>query len=151
LYFLSDFLNNLVGITNFIPFPINLIIGIPTAMFGVACSVSANIYQYKHGKVGLIPHKSVQTTELVVVGIYKYSRNPMLFGYIVFLIGIGIILNSIFFLIISNLTITLFVLLFLKLKEEKNLIKRYGDPYLEYKQRTSFIIPWFPKKNKNKK
>ena len=120
-------------------------------MFGVACSVSANIYQYKHGKVGLIPHKSVQTTELVVVGIYKYSRNPMLFGYIVFLIGIGIILNSIFFLIISNLTITLFVLLFLKLKEEKNLIKRYGDPYLEYKQRTSFIIPWFPKKNKNKK
>ncbi len=72
----------------------------------------------------------------------------MLFGYIVLLIGVGIVLSSLFFIILSNLTITVFVILFIKLKEEKDLLKRFGDSYLEYKRKTSFIIPWIPKKNK---
>ncbi|MHA1253685.1 MAG: methyltransferase family protein, partial [Candidatus Helarchaeota archaeon] len=147
LYFLSSFIDNLLNLTNLIPFPLNLIIGIPIIIFGAIWSISANIYIYRHGKGSPIPHESVQTTELVTGGVYKYSRNPMLFGYIVLLLGVGIVLSSLFFIILSNLTITVFVILFIKLKEEKDLLKRFGDSYLEYKRKTSFMIPWIPKKN----
>jgi protein-S-isoprenylcysteine O-methyltransferase Ste14 len=37
------------------------------------------------------------------------------------------------------------ILIYIKLIEEKELEERFGSEYLEYKRRTPFLIPHFPK------
>jgi len=54
-------------------------------------------------------------------------------------------LNSLAALIIVALFM-IFMLIFVKLSEEKRLLKDFGKSYEEYRMRTSMFIPWFPKK-----
>jgi len=145
-YFISKFLDELFTISLCFQFPLNYLIGVPLSVFGFLWSFEANRMLFKVGKGGPIPHEKLQTQHLVIRGVYKYSRNPMIFGYILMLNGLGIIFNSVFYLVLANLIILPGVILFIKFKEEKGLIKRFGLEYIQYKKRTSFIIPWFPKK-----
>ncbi len=144
-YILSKPLDIYFNLEILIPVPYNWIIGTPIFIFGFFWSLISNIQLFTEGKGGPIPRSGIQTQKLVIKGVYKYSRNPMLFGYILALIGLGFILNSLFFIILPNISIFPLLLIYIKLKEEKGLEQRFGDDYIRYKQATSFIIPWFPK------
>ncbi|MEN8242300.1 MAG: isoprenylcysteine carboxylmethyltransferase family protein [Chloroflexota bacterium] len=80
------------------------------------------------------------TQKLVVQKPYLYSRNPLFFGLINLFFGISILLGSISSVLIV-LLFTVVILLYVKLIEEKELEKRFGDEYLAYKQNTPFLIP----------
>ncbi len=88
---------------------------------------------------------SPKTQNLVVSGPYKYTRNPMLFGACMMYFAFSVYLNSAAALIMVILFM-IFMLIFVKLSEEKRLLKDFGKPYEEYRRRTSMFIPWFPKK-----
>jgi len=96
--------------------------------------------------VNSLPHPTLETKKFIIRGVYKYSRNPMMFGYIILLIGLGLIFNSLFFLILPNIAINLPILLYIKLKEEKGLESRFGETYIHYKEKTAIIFPRSPKK-----
>jgi len=67
-------------------------------------------------------------------GPYKYSRNPTHIGMTIMTLGLGLIVNSFFiflFIIIASI-VTKFI--FLK-KEELFLEKKYGAPYIAYKNK----------------
>ena len=140
-YFISKTLDNLLGLKELIPFSFNWYIGLPLGIFGATWSLISNFQLFTEGKGGPVPHAALETKKLVIKGVYKYSRNPMMFGYIVLLIGLGLIFHSLFFIILPNVTINLPIILYIKLREEKGLVARFGENYIQYKEKTAFLIP----------
>ena len=85
-------------------------------------------------------------TRLVTEGPFKYTRNPIKLGAILFYFGTGTIIDTLLtgtiMLIIAGILGTIYH----KTIEEKELLIRFGRQYEEYRLRTSFIIPLPPKK-----
>ncbi len=79
--------------------------------------------------------------KLVIAPPYSYCRNPITFGAILYYFGLGILVGSCSFLGLSVL-LTVLLVLYLKFVEEARLEKRFGEEYVRYKERTSFLIPW---------
>jgi protein-S-isoprenylcysteine O-methyltransferase Ste14 len=80
------------------------------------------------------------TQKLIVQGPYAHCRNPMTLGADLFYVGISIWMGSLSAVGLTMLYVILSAV-YLKVIEEKRLEERFGTEYLEYKQRTPFIIP----------
>ena len=89
------------------------------------------------------PNPSLPPKVFVVSGPYKFSRNPMALGGLLVLIG-----ESVFYYSPSLLGIALLygviIHLYIVFVEEPVLIKRFGEPYLDYLKRVPrfFPNPW---------
>ena len=85
-----------------------------------------------HGRGTLSPIDP--TKKLVIIGLYKYSRNPMYVGVILILLGETIYFNS-----LDLFVYTIFVFvgfhLFAIFIEEPRLRKDFGEEYLKYCER----------------
>jgi protein-S-isoprenylcysteine O-methyltransferase Ste14 len=64
-------------------------------------------------------------------GPYHFVRNPTNLGIFSMIVGFGIIANSFFVIFFALLSSLIVKFVFLE-KEEKILILKYGEPYLEY-------------------
>jgi protein-S-isoprenylcysteine O-methyltransferase Ste14 len=82
-----------------------------------------------------------QTTELITTGIYSQTRNPMLFGYLLCLITMGIALNSYSIALIIPSAFIIIWTVWIKTHEEPALEARFGEPYREYRKRTPYFVP----------
>jgi protein-S-isoprenylcysteine O-methyltransferase Ste14 len=123
--------------------PLNFYLGVLPFVIGLYISLWSVITQLIIGKGTPVP--IMPTQKLVIVPPYNYSRNPMGFGYGIMLFGLGITLNSISYLLLGIILFAL-LLCYYKFVEEKELVIRFGDEYLEYKKRTPFLIPSFRRK-----
>jgi len=139
-------LDNIFGIKIHILFPLNLILALIILCNGFFWAIWSNVELYRIGKGSPVPLPGIQTEFLVAKGPYKYTRNPMIFGYIFIWIGLGFLFNSFFLLFGATSFFTIFLILFVKLWEEKNLEERFGESYNNYKKNISFLIP-LPEKN----
>jgi protein-S-isoprenylcysteine O-methyltransferase Ste14 len=119
------------------------------SLFGLLFALWANFVQNTIGKGGPLEvaglEVSPKTQNLVVTGPYKYTRNPMLFGACVYYYAVAIYLNSVIAVAIVALFMT-FMLIFVKLTEERRLLKEFGSEYEEYRQRVSMFVPWIQKR-----
>jgi protein-S-isoprenylcysteine O-methyltransferase Ste14 len=87
----------------------------------------------------LIPPK-----RLVVVGFYRYVRNPMYVGFFVGWIGLWVVLGRASLpLIAGAVAVAVGVVLFVQLYEEPTLRKLFGEEYLEYCRNVRRWIPRF--------
>lgn len=78
---------------------------------------------------------------LLTTGLYAYVRNPMFLGGFLFLLGLGVLLGSLSLtFIFAPLLIVLYVF-YVKAVEEKEMEKKFGQEYLEYKKRVPMFIP----------
>jgi protein-S-isoprenylcysteine O-methyltransferase Ste14 len=77
-------------------------------------------------------------------GIYEKVRHPQATGEVTLWWVVAFILNSPFLAIFSFIWLPIFYM-FCR-AEERDLVIRYGEPYLEYKRNTGFLIP---KRKKN--
>ena len=71
-----------------------------------------------------------------------HIRHPQILGEMPLFIAITLFINSLFLVV----WVTFFVILgtpILIHYEEKDLLKRFGDAYLEYRRRTGGLIPKF--------
>jgi protein-S-isoprenylcysteine O-methyltransferase Ste14 len=100
--------------------------------------------QFSLGKGTPIP--LMATKKLVVKRPYTYCRNPMTLGTAAFYLGVAIWLGSISAIGLA-LVYPVGILIYIKLIEEKELEERFGREYLEYKQKTPFLIPGFGRKD----
>lgn len=139
--FVSLFIDSILSLPFVLPFPFNIYLGIIFLIVGAFWAGWSNIDIFRKGNGTPIPLKNTQTTTLVVKGPYKYCRNPMVFGYILIWIGLGFLFNSYFLLIGFSLIVTLLLVAFVKLWEEKDLEKRFRKSYVEYKKTVSFLFP----------
>ncbi|CAB1077693.1 hypothetical protein D1AOALGA4SA_5479 [Olavius algarvensis Delta 1 endosymbiont] len=85
-------------------------------------------------------------TRLVTNGPFKYTRNPIKLGAVLFYLGTGTLYEGIVTGLVMLLIGAVLGTLYHKGIEEKELALRFGAEYEEYRRRTSFFIPWPPKK-----
>lgn len=80
------------------------------------------------------------TQKLVVEGIYRYVRNPMISGVITVLVGETLALGSPSLVIYLIFAVTI-NLIYIPLVEEPGLEERFGEDYQLYKENVSRWIP----------
>ena len=107
-------------------------------LFGLFLAITTILTFHKIGKGTLAPWDPPQ--KLVVVGMYRYVRNPMLTGIMFLLTS-----ETLFVFTVSQLCWTLIFILaaviIMPLYEEKKLIERFGDEYIRYKSQVPRWIP----------
>ena len=79
--------------------------------------------------------------KLITAGLYAYVRNPMLLGLFLFLLGLGILFGSLSLIFIFTPLFILINVLYVKAIEEKEMEKKFGGKYLEYKKKVPMFIP----------
>ncbi|KAA3634378.1 MAG: isoprenylcysteine carboxylmethyltransferase family protein [Calditrichaeota bacterium] len=107
-------------------------------LFGLFLAMTTILAFHKIGKGTLAPWDPPE--KLVVVGMYRYVRNPMLTGIMFLLTS-----ETLFLFTISQLCWTLFFIsaavIIMPLYEEKKLIERFGKEYIRYKSQVPRWIP----------
>jgi protein-S-isoprenylcysteine O-methyltransferase Ste14 len=78
---------------------------------------------------------------LVMTGPYQFVRNPMLTGVFLLLFGIGFAIKSLSLVVLFTPLFVLANVWELKEIEEPELVKRLGEDYVAYQQRTPMFIP----------
>lgn len=117
---------------------LNCLVGWILILIGLVISLWTVYVQIKRGLGTPIP--MLPPEKLIVNGPYRYCRNPMASGTCIYYSGICFCLGllSAFFIVIF-----FFIILSLSIKigEEPDLEKRFGQTYIEYKKHTPFMIP----------
>lgn len=85
--------------------------------------------------------------KLITSGLYSCVRNPMLLGMFIFLFGLGVLLGSLSLIFIFTPLFIVINVLYIKAIEEKEMEKKFGREYLEYKKRVPMFFPWLKKKH----
>ena len=130
--------DNYFGIGSFFNGLSNIIVGIITIIIGGIVAIWTILIQITLASG--TPFPMLPTKKLLIVGPFKYCRNPMTLGTILAYGGIAILIGS----LTALLSVTIFAALligYLKIIEEKELEMRFGNEYIEYKMKTPFIIP----------
>ena len=78
---------------------------------------------------------------IVSSGVYEQVRNPMALGYYLSLLGIGLMIHSTYFFFFNLLVVIPSHIYYVRYFEEFEVELRLGETYIEYKQRTPFLIP----------
>ncbi|MBM4446473.1 MAG: isoprenylcysteine carboxylmethyltransferase family protein [Chloroflexi bacterium] len=84
--------------------------------------------------------------KLITSGLYAHIRNPILLGLFIFMLGLGVLLGSLSLIFIFTPLFIVINVLYIKAIEEKEMEKKFGREYLEYKKRVPMFIPWLKKR-----
>jgi protein-S-isoprenylcysteine O-methyltransferase Ste14 len=90
------------------------------------------------------PFDIVLSRRLATDWMYRWTRNPMVLATLACLLSIGLLLQSMLFLVWVLVLLAPAWVVYLKLYEERELEIRFGPSYREYKARTSFLWPKRP-------
>ena len=144
IYFISQIGHNFFSISILNSNVIRLVIVTLLFVVGLIFTIWSNIDLFRIGKGGPLDvfyiELSPRSKKLVVSGPYRLTRNPMAFGVNSIYFAIAFFVNALASLIACAFLLFL-VVLYLKLAEEKRLLKDFGDDYRDYKKRVSMIIP----------
>jgi protein-S-isoprenylcysteine O-methyltransferase Ste14 len=130
--------DNYFGISPFFSGLSNIIIGIIAIIIGGIVAIWTIVIQVTLASG--TPFPMLPTKKLLIVGPFKFCRNPMTLGTILAYGGIAILIGS----FTALLAVAIFAALligYLKMIEEKELEMRFGSEYIEYKKKTPFIFP----------
>lgn len=92
------------------------------------------------------PAPIAPTQRLIIEGPYNLCRNPIQLGATLYYLGLGTIAYNITNGITCFLLGCLIGSLYHKFVEEKELLIRFGEEYIKYRERTPFLFPSFRKK-----
>ncbi|MCJ7666249.1 MAG: isoprenylcysteine carboxylmethyltransferase family protein [Actinobacteria bacterium] len=107
-----------------------------------AANIATFLLIFILGILRLKPHGAIGYSRgLVTKGIYRYVRNPMYAGLSLTLFGLGFLLQNLGVSIVG--LFWLLICYFQSRREERELIKRFGDEYQNYKDKTPCFIPNF--------
>jgi protein-S-isoprenylcysteine O-methyltransferase Ste14 len=140
LVFASLWLDRLLPLR--LPFAalLNIFLSIPLMVIGaVLCLWSV----YSFSKARGTPFPGNPPPKLVTSGLYTRIRNPMLLGWFIMLFGLGILLNSFTLIFIFTPLFICLNILYIKTVEEKEMEKKFGKEYLNYKASVPLFIPRF--------
>ncbi|UCZ54668.1 isoprenylcysteine carboxylmethyltransferase family protein [Bacillus shivajii] len=122
-------------------FPITLVVylvGGISLLLGLTLVILTVRQFATRGKGTLAPWDPPQ--KLVVTGPYRYTRNPMISGVVLVLIGEVMIFGSIplliWFLMFTTINYSYFII-----GEEPHLEKKFGEEYVEYKKNVPRLFP----------
>ena len=117
---------------------ISLVLGILLIVLGLIIMVLTISSFIRIGKGTLAPWSP--TKRLVIAGLYRYVRNPMILGVLTFLLGEALSFKSENILVWAAVFFVINTIYFM-IYEEPNLEERFGDEYREYKKHVSRWLP----------
>lgn len=88
----------------------------------------------REGRVGSLPR--MQTNQLVTTGVYACMRHPMHLGLLFFPLSLALIIGSISFIIIIAPLEMLFMIIMIRLVEEPETTRKFGNEYRDYMKHT---------------
>jgi len=137
--------DKLLGFPKLLPAVLNIIVSVPIITIGLFLMIWSvlNFVRVKGTPVPFNP-----PPKLVTTGPYAHVRNPMLTGMFVLLFGLGVLLRSISLVSIFTPLFILLNVWELKAVEERELERRLGKDYVEYKKRVPMFIPRLKVKTK---
>ncbi len=107
----------------------------------ILCGVIIRIYAVWSMREFFTTYIQIGSSQKVFkAGPYRFVRHPAYFGSIVLLVGFSLCFRTIFG-VISSLLISAFIFSFRISFEEKELVKRFGSEYGDYKKHTWGLIP----------
>lgn len=139
LVFAALSVDRLLDFPELIPASLNIVVAVPILVIGLFLMIWS-ILQFIRVKGTPVPFNP--PPKLVTTGPYAYVRNPMLTGVFVLLFGLGVLLRSISLVSIFTPLFILFNVWELKAVEERELERRLGKDYSEYKKRVPMFVPW---------
>lgn len=126
------------GISSFFNGAVNIVIGVLAILIGGIVAIWTIVIQITLASG--TPFPMLPTKKLLIVGPFKYCRNPMTLGTVLAYGGIAVLTGS-FTALLAVVIFAALLIGYLKLIEEKELQMRFGNEYSEYKKKTPFIIP----------
>lgn len=100
------------------------------AVTGIAVAL-AGVLAFRRAKTTMDPRLPQQSSSLVLVGIYRYSRNPMYLGFLLLLAAFACYLQSLLALALLPLFV-LYMNSFQIMPEERFLRQKFGADYQAY-------------------
>lgn len=115
------------------PSTTRLVIGVGSALIlsFLALAISANI---TFGRAGTPANPYAETRALAVNGPYRFTRNPMYLGLVLMTVGLGLVMNSMW-LILMAVAVMLALRNLVIVHEERYLEEKFGDTYRAYLKR----------------
>jgi protein-S-isoprenylcysteine O-methyltransferase Ste14 len=114
-------------------------------IIGVPCIIIMSIALRDAGKEMHAPQKGIQLHG----GIYRKMRHPGAVGEMPLYVVVALSVNSLFL----TVWMTAFILIFTPIHiyyEEKDLMKRFGEVYAEYKRKTPAVFPGLKRHTMNR-
>jgi protein-S-isoprenylcysteine O-methyltransferase Ste14 len=125
-----------------IPWPLSSSLSQLIAVLLIATGISLTAWSASHFmKVKGTPVPFNPPPKLVIIGPYRFVRNPMLTGVFLFLFGIGFAIKSLSLVVLFTPLYILANAWELKEIEEPELVNRLGEDYVVYRRRTPMFIP----------
>lgn len=112
------------------------VIGILLIIYGITLWIKSVLFQRIADEI--------KSGHLVTDGVYSIVRNPIYSAFTFILTGILLFTFNLFLLTLPFIFWTYLTLL-MKFTEEKWLIEKFGEEYIEYCKKVNRIIPWFKK------
>ncbi|HEX9896295.1 MAG TPA: isoprenylcysteine carboxylmethyltransferase family protein [Dehalococcoidales bacterium] len=138
MIFFSSWVDRQLGLELSISPPVRLPIAIILLAVGVPMVVWT-IARFFRARGTPIPFSP--PPHFVTDGLYRLVRNPMHLGWTLVLLGLAVLRQSFSLLVIMTPFFVLAHILYIKLVEEKELEKKFGQAYLDYKKRVPMFIP----------
>jgi len=138
LVFAAIQLDKFLDFPRLLPTSLNIIVSVPVVAIGLFL-MAWSVLHFFGVKGTPVPFNP--PPKLITNGPYAHVRNPMLTGLFVLLFGLGVLLRSISLVAIFTPLFILFNVWELKAVEERELERRLGKDYVEYKKRTPMFIP----------
>jgi protein-S-isoprenylcysteine O-methyltransferase Ste14 len=115
-------------------FPLALVfravIGIALLGGGIAISIS---FSRAFRRAGQDRNPNTPTPRLITTGVYRYSRNPAYVALIAIQVGIGLLLDNVWILLVL-IPVLVIMHYGVIIREEAYLERAFGDEYLRYKE-----------------
>ena len=138
MIWLAPIVDRAMGIRMSIPLAVRLPLGIILLLIG-APTVCWTIIRFLRTRGSPIPFNPPPA--LVVNGLYRIVRNPMHLGWTVLLIGVAVLMQSFTLLVIFIPLFVVVHIIYLKFVEEKELEKKFGQAYIDYKKKVPMFFP----------
>lgn len=127
-----------LGLPRLFPGRLGLVVGGSFLVFGAfLCGWCVMRFWKAHGT----PVPMNPPDVLITSGPYAWVRNPMVTGVFAALFGLGLVLHSPSVTLLWTPAYVLIHWIELKRVEEPELTRRFGAPYLEYRDRVPMFIP----------
>jgi protein-S-isoprenylcysteine O-methyltransferase Ste14 len=95
--------------------------------------------RYRHPRAGGSWGIDIPPDRIVVTGPYRFTRNPMYLGHLIFMLGLAVTFWSWFALVLLSARAVWFHIRVLR--DEERLAGRFGDSYAVYRRRVKRWLP----------
>jgi len=115
-------------------FAYNDYLAIALMLTGFTIDVSG-VLAFRRAETTINPLKPAKASDLVIKGVYRWSRNPMYFGMLLILLGVTVYLASLYALA-ACLFFVIYITRFQILPEERAMRELFEDQFDQYCQTT---------------